>query len=60
MLPILAIGALYLRHKRLPKSVTPNRLATALLWVAGIVIIVAVGYSLGRELLAVIARAVGN
>ena len=60
MLPILAFGALYLRHKRLPKSVTPNRLATVLLWVAGIVIIVAVGYSLGRELLGMIARAIGS
>jgi Mn2+/Fe2+ NRAMP family transporter len=57
MLPVLAIGALYLRHKRLPKSVAPNRLSTALLWVAAIVIIVAVGYSLGREMIVAIAKA---
>jgi Mn2+/Fe2+ NRAMP family transporter len=57
MLPILAIGALYLRHKRLPKSVAPNRLTTVLLWVAAIIIIVAVGYSLGREaILAIVKR----
>ncbi len=57
MLPILAIGALYLRHKRLPKEVAPNRLSTVVLWIAAITIIVAVGYSLGRELIAVLMRA---
>ena len=51
MLPILAIGALYLRYKRLPRSVAPNNLSTVLLWVAAITIIVAVGFSLGREAL---------
>ena len=52
MLPILALGALYLRHKRLPRSVAPSSIATFLLWVAAVVIIVAVSYSLGRELIA--------
>ncbi len=52
MLPILGIGALYLRHKRLPKDVAPNRLSTVLLWLAALTMIVAVGYSLGREALA--------
>jgi Mn2+/Fe2+ NRAMP family transporter len=56
MLPILAIGALYLRHKRLPASVAPNRLTTLLLWVAAMIIIVAVGYSLGREFLVAIGK----
>lgn len=51
MLPILAIGALYLRHKRLPQDVAPNRLSTLLLWVAAVTIIVAVCYSFGREIL---------
>jgi Mn2+/Fe2+ NRAMP family transporter len=51
MLPILGLGALYLRHKRLPQEVAPNRLATVLLWVAAITMLVAVGYSLGRELI---------
>lgn len=50
MLPILAFGALYLRHKRLPRDVAPNRISTLLLWVAAVTIIVVVGYSLGREL----------
>jgi manganese transport protein len=50
MLPILAIGALYLRHKRLPHEVRPNRLSTVVLWIAAITMILAVGYALGREL----------
>ena len=56
MLPILAIGALYLRFKRLPKEVRPNFISTVLLWVASITMIVAVGYSLGRELLGMLMR----
>ncbi|MGH7945380.1 MAG: Nramp family divalent metal transporter, partial [Opitutaceae bacterium] len=59
MLPILAIGALYLRHKRLPKSVAPNRLTTVVLWVAAVVIIVAVGYSLGREMIVAVGKRIG-
>ena len=54
MLPILGIGALYLRHKRLPREVAPNRFATLLLWVAAITMLVAVGFSLGREALALV------
>jgi hypothetical protein len=50
MLPILSIGALYLRHKRLPKEVAPNRLSTVALWIAAAPIIIVVGYPLGREL----------
>lgn len=56
MLPILGIGALYLRHKRLPREVAPNRIATILLWLVAATMIVAVGYSLGRELLAMLFR----
>lgn len=52
MLPILGIGALYLRHKRLPKEVAPNRGATLLLWAAATAMLVAVVFSLGRELIA--------
>lgn len=43
MLPILSIGALYLRHRRLPRDVAPNRLATAALWTAACLIILASG-----------------
>jgi manganese transport protein len=56
MLPILAIGALYLRFKRLPKEVRPNFIATTLLWIASITMIVAVGYSLGRELIGALTK----
>jgi hypothetical protein len=56
MLPILAIGALYLRFKRLPKEARPNFISTVLLWVASITMIVAVSYSLGRELIGVLTK----
>lgn len=52
MLPILGIGALYLRHKRLPSEVAPSRFATLLLWIAAVAMIVAVGYSLIATLIA--------
>jgi manganese transport protein len=52
MLPILSIGALYLRHQRLPHEAAPGRLATAGLWVASVTIIVSIVYALGRQLIA--------
>jgi Mn2+/Fe2+ NRAMP family transporter len=36
MLPVIAVGALILRHRYLPKEVTPNRWITAGLWVAAL------------------------
>jgi manganese transport protein len=36
LLPIIAIGAVYLRHKRLPEAVRPGFLTTAGLWIAAI------------------------
>jgi hypothetical protein len=56
MLPILGIGALYLRHKRLPKDVASGRIGTTLLWVAAITMIVVVGYSLSREFIVSILK----
>ncbi|MCL4853134.1 MAG: hypothetical protein KJZ78_17375, partial [Bryobacteraceae bacterium] len=44
MLPVIAGSALYLRHKRLPGEVHPNRWATAGLWFASIVIMSVMGY----------------
>jgi manganese transport protein len=38
MLPVIAAGALYLRHKRLPGEVRPGAPVTALLWFASAVI----------------------
>jgi hypothetical protein len=46
MLPIIAFGALYLRHRALPGEIAPGRIATAGLWFASMVIIGVVGYSL--------------
>lgn len=56
MLPILSVGALYLRHKRLPNSVSPGKIATVTLWIAGITIIVCVAYSLGSELIGALTK----
>jgi manganese transport protein len=39
MLPVIAIGTLYLRYRRLPKSVIPPWLTTAALWVASALIV---------------------
>lgn len=44
MLPVIAGSALYLRHKRLPREVHPNRWVTAGLWFASIVIMSVMGY----------------
>jgi hypothetical protein len=46
MLPITGAGALYLRHRRLPRDLAPGRLVTAGLWVATIVMAVVTLYSL--------------
>jgi len=44
MLPVIAIGVLYLRHRRLPEELAPNRWTTAFLWFASIVIVSLMGY----------------
>jgi Mn2+/Fe2+ NRAMP family transporter len=46
MLPIAGAGALYLRHRRLPRELAPGRVVTAGLWVATIVMAVVTLYSL--------------
>jgi manganese transport protein len=38
MLPVIAVGVLYLRHKRMPEEVRPGGMTTALLWFASTVI----------------------
>jgi hypothetical protein len=45
MLPVISIGALYMRHRGLPKEVAPGTLATAGLWFAAVVIIAVMAYS---------------
>lgn len=38
MLPLLSVGALYMRHRGLPKEVVPSRVATIGLWFAAVTI----------------------
>jgi hypothetical protein len=46
MLPITGAGALYLRHRRLPRELAPGRVVTAGLWVATLVMAAVTLYSL--------------
>jgi Mn2+/Fe2+ NRAMP family transporter len=46
MLPILAIGTLFMRYRGLPKEIAPGRIATAGLWVAAVMITAAMAYGL--------------
>ena len=39
MLPVIAVGSLYLRYKHMRKDVTTSRWMTALLWIASILIV---------------------
>jgi manganese transport protein len=44
MLPVIGIGTLYLRHRRLPKEIAPSRWVTIALWAAALIIICLMGY----------------
>ncbi|MSU20992.1 MAG: divalent metal cation transporter [Pedosphaera sp.] len=46
MLPVIGIGTLYLRHRRLPNEIAPSTWVTVLLWVATIIIIGLMSYYL--------------
>jgi manganese transport protein len=50
MLPIIGLSTLYLRHRHLPKSITPSRWVTIGLWIATAVIVVLMGYYLLEQL----------
>jgi Mn2+/Fe2+ NRAMP family transporter len=39
MLPVIAIGAVYLRHRHLPKEISPSRWITVALWLAAAVMV---------------------
>jgi hypothetical protein len=39
MLPVIAVGTLYLRHRRPQKEIAPRRWTTAILWTASLVIV---------------------
>lgn len=44
MLPVLGIGALYLRHRRLPEMLAPSLFVTVSLWLATGLIVLLMGY----------------
>jgi manganese transport protein len=44
MLPVIAVGALFLRHRRLPSEVAPSRGVTVLFWIASAAIILLMAY----------------
>jgi hypothetical protein len=44
MIPIIALGTLFLRHRHLPKECVPSWRMTSGLWLASIVIVCLVGY----------------
>lgn len=44
MLPVVGVGALYLRHRHLPPEMAPSKIVTALLWITTIVIVVLMAY----------------
>jgi hypothetical protein len=46
MLPVLSVGALYMRYRGLPKEVAPGPIPTAGLWVAAITITAVMAYSI--------------
>jgi Mn2+/Fe2+ NRAMP family transporter len=50
MLPVLSVAALYLRHRGLPKEIAPGPAATGGLWLAALVIIAVMVFSLGLTL----------
>jgi amino acid transporter len=45
MLPVIGIGAVYLRHRHLPKDIAPSGWVTVGLWVATALIVWLMGYS---------------
>jgi hypothetical protein len=44
MLPLIGIGAIFLRHRRLPREVAPATLTTVALWVTTAAMMVMMGY----------------
>ena len=44
MLPVIGIGAIFLRHRRLPHEIAPSPLTTTALWVTTAAMVVMMGY----------------
>ena len=45
MLPVIGLGTLYLRHRRLPNEIAPARWVTLGLWLATAIIVLLMGFS---------------
>ena len=50
MLPVIGVGTIYLRHRRLPLRIAPAGWVTAGLWIASFIIISITAYSIVLEL----------
>jgi Mn2+/Fe2+ NRAMP family transporter len=50
MLPVIGIGVIYLRHRRLPRRIAPAAWVTIGLWIATFIIICVTAYSVALEL----------
>ncbi len=50
MLPVIGVGTLYLRHRRLPKDIAPSSLVTVAMWGATVIIILMMGYYVIEQL----------
>lgn len=44
MLPVIGIGAIFLRHRRLPREIAPSAATTVALWAATAAILIAMAY----------------
>ncbi|MFN0119079.1 MAG: Nramp family divalent metal transporter [Blastocatellia bacterium] len=44
MLPIIGFGALYLRHRQLPRMIAPSTVTTIFLWISTIIIFLLMGW----------------
>jgi len=44
MLPVIGIGAIYLRHCRLPPDIAPSTVTTVALWITTALIVIVMGY----------------
>ena len=44
MLPVIGIGAIYLRHRRLPREIAPSRATDVALWATTAAMAVMMGY----------------
>jgi len=51
MLPIIGVGTLFLRHRRLPAKVAPSPVTTALLWLAAVVMAAFAAYYLATRVI---------